>query len=252
MITRTQFAVLSLSLAACADSAPESRPDGLDLEISASDHVAGTFTKDSVSLSFDFWADRKGTTHVSTLETADGEHLMTSVLAGGMETINVLDGRLTISGRSGSVDPAVAGDPAAMAEMTDRLETKLLPELRIALSAQGIDDELHTPDAEKNPDAGVFNPWDGYYHLAPGESRAFATWSFWYPTNVYVRNFRWSCATYDMRATGFSYVGPLWGGVIDHWTGYWWGFPLTISQLNAYVRWDSSVCVPGDIGVVSY
>ncbi len=251
-MTKTLCATFALSLLACAAD-DKTLPDGLVLDIEASNRVAGTYTSDGVTLAFDFARDVGADTHTSVLESADGEHLMTSVLLGSQEILNVLDGRLSLTGRPGSVDPEVKGDANAMHEMTERPDIKLLPDLRMALAERGIDDDLYAPDPKKNPEANVFNPYDGYWHLAPGESKQFATWSFWYPTYVYIRNFRSSCATYDMSAVGFGYVGPLRGYTLDQWTGYWWGMPLTIRQLNAYVYWDGyGVCVPGDIGAVAF
>ena len=217
--------------------------DGLAIDQQSTDHVAGTYH----SLAFDFASTHD--TRTLALHAPDGHAIVTSTIADGVETVDVHDGKLVMSGAINALEPLVAGDMAELAAASD--EAKVLPELRDALVAAGVDAELVSP-ARAVPDL-YFNTSDGLWHLSPWDQKSFATWGLWYPTNVYVRNFG-SNNEWFYYATTFGnsvshYLSPSAAG---QYVVYGWGSILTVYNFGGWASWSWGITGPNEIGVTTW
>jgi len=130
---------LAASTTACTSDSEETR--NLDLDIDTANRVAGDYHHFDHGLVFDFRRDPSVAQHYFILETENGEHLMTVATAGGWRLLNVLDGSFTSAGPING-EQRTSGDPAALADVFEIEEMKLLNPLRLALAAQGVDSDL--------------------------------------------------------------------------------------------------------------
>jgi len=243
-----------------AESASPAEPTAavgdLTLDTNEHDRTAGRFARDGVVLSFDF--AREQASHTATLRSGDGRHLVTSVLAGGIETTRIFDGRLVVSGAPQDAEPKFEGQRSELEAVMKDPAMKLLSDLRVALEAKGIDRDLQLPLGHSTTAGAVtpqkyFSGWDGYWHLGPGEQQALPTWSFWYPTYVYLRNFGSRCATATLWHTGPEPVIVPANGYTSR-ERYYWGFAVTVENMNAWIDWSYlgyGVCGPSEIGAIS-
>ena len=235
-------------------AAAEDVPRGdLQLDVEGPSRVAGRFSRDGVVLAFDF--ARTGDEHVAELKTGDGRALVTSKLAGGVETTRIYGGRLVMSGAPEAAEPTFDGDRAELAAVMVEPAMTLLSDLRKVLTARGVDRELHTPARTGAlAPAKYFSGWDGYWHLAPGEQHTFGTWAFWYPTYVNLRNWASRCTNVTLWHMGAPEPLVLPGYSWTQATRYYWGFPVTVEPMRAWVDWGSGrICGPvNEIGVITY
>ena len=196
LTTKTTF-VLALalsSLAGCAarpfDVEENDEPNAtategaLTIDARSETRVAGSFAREGVVLRFTF--ARSGLDHEVMLTNGAGAPLLSSKLAGGIESMRILD-RVTVSGAPDSTDPRVEGDKEAIAELNASAEMKLVEPLRAALAKSGVDRELFSPAsaASVQPQMASMQRW---VTLGCYQQEWFPTWSFWYWTNVLVAN----------------------------------------------------------------
>ncbi|HSD90254.1 MAG TPA: hypothetical protein VLB44_22145 [Kofleriaceae bacterium] len=133
--------LIALTLASTAACGVDSAPDGLELDVQTQNRIIGDFVQDNVGLAFDFRRDPSIDQHYAILETEAGQHLITQATAGDYKLINVLDGRFTVAGPING-EKTMTGDPAALQELLDTSEYKLLGPLHTALSERGVDADL--------------------------------------------------------------------------------------------------------------
>ena len=118
-------------------------PDPLIYEF-ARDQVEGSYDQDGVTVRFELARIADGVLHV-VVTTPDGITIVDSTIARGRETTTLL-GEYHIS----DVAPALSQD--ALAELAEVPEIQIVPELRKAIAAAGIDRAL-LGDATQNPDS---------------------------------------------------------------------------------------------------
>lgn len=242
---------LSLPLAAvgCADAPPPGPEDaaseipdasasysaeGLTLEQNDPDAAKGRFERDGTTLVFSL--TRSDGTIRFALQRANGEPLLDSTLAGGVDTTVVLGGRAKVVGVPDAEEPRKEGDLAALDAIAASPEAKLIPELKEALLAKGVDKGLLARPAGATglaPQGWLSNGWAALVH---GESIGFWSYSFWGTTTVWV---------YDENDPSggehhLKFQANAWSSEIVHGRGVyphrrqWWGAYVTVT--NWYQR----------------
>jgi hypothetical protein len=165
----------------------ESAPLSLSLRESSPTRVTGTLSNAAASI--DFTVERVGETRRVVVRAATGRELLDSSIVGHVEEQSVFGGRLRIRGDIASTEPDVAGDPQALEELRAMPEYALAMRLLDTLRERGIDPTLVTPNrtsgAVNSLAAGNHRTW---YDLGHYEQLDFATWTFWIPTYVIIRN----------------------------------------------------------------
>jgi len=160
-------ATLALGLFGCASTTPQDRTaiSGLRIFERNSSNVAGTFAEGDAGIDFQFTVTGKN--HTAIIRSADGRPLITSTLAGDVETTTYL-GRLTITGSPGKREPIIAGDVSALEDLADLPETHLLNPLRESLAKQGIARDLYA----MADDCVAWSWWSSARCPAPRRGRA--------------------------------------------------------------------------------
>ncbi len=203
---RASFFALSLSTAALAmggcagQTAPESAEpppmpvlsaEGVTLHASSADRAAGRFERHGAAIRFDLRRAPGGARHVL-LSRDTGEPLFESTLDHDVDTSSYLGGRLRTTGAVGE-EPAKDGDASALDELTAMPESRAMIELKSALGAAGVPDDLLRapvhPRGSITPQvygAGGTTPYpDGrWYNLPSYQTIGFYSWGFWATTTI--------------------------------------------------------------------
>jgi hypothetical protein len=161
--------------------------EGLTIETSAPLHVAGRFARHGATIIFDLAQEGEGR-HLR-VESASGQPILDSTLARGVDSATYLGGKAHAEGPSQG-EPKLEGDAAAWSELEASAEAQLLPELKEALIAAHVEEDLFRPELAATR-AGNVTPkagYDGYWwHIAPyGDGYGFWSWSWWGVTSVVV------------------------------------------------------------------
>jgi hypothetical protein len=236
----------ALPLVACAtDSIGE---DGLDLAITETDHIAGSYTEHGVSLAFDF--HRGGERHVMTFHDADGNELVATTVEPPFQTTRILGGRLVASGIPNTPDPTITGDRDAQAELDARPEAGLLEGLHDHLAVLDIDPDLYAPEPPKLD--SVYNYNGRYFLFGVDERKDFLSAAGASPTYIHAKNpwpnFPGYCGAVWLSpwspASSDYMIVPSWGSTSK--TKYWWGAIFTVSTMPwVFTSWDGGVvCAP--------
>ena len=225
------LAISLVSLTACS-TAPSD--NGLALDTADADHVAGTFTRDGVSLGFDF--ARADDRHDMAFVDADGAPLISTTLDGVYQTTRVFGDRFVAEGITNAPNPTMTGDRAAVGELHARPEAALLDELRDGLVAAGVDLDLLQPAP---PEVQNLSNYDGrYFAFNPGDQMDWLSAAGAWPTYVYVKN-PWpanngACAAVDLVQWGSPW--PANDTIVadgyhsTYHTEYWWGAGFTVKN----------------------
>lgn len=224
-------ALAALTLGACVDGAPAEAElaDGLTLEISRDNRVAGTFQREGLAIRFDL--DRRGDgNRAARLATADGAPLLTAELARGIESVSFLDGRGQVSGPVGGAWTTQAGEADVFDAVNATPEFALVPYLKEALLDRGIDAGLVTHDGRSPADPQW---WDGYYdHLAYGQTMGFSSWAFYNATTVVIAREEAPDTGYAAAwfQAGFAPNEYVSGHGFQYHRRYWWGAWVTVGN----------------------
>jgi hypothetical protein len=143
--------VLALAAAGCSSAVEDEKPsasenasfdpvqsfssDGLKLERSEKDHVAGTFTRDGVTIRFDI--SRDGEVRRMVLESEAGDPLVDSTYADGVDTAIYFGGKAKAIGRPNE-EPKREGDDALFEQLA-KSDARIFPQLKEALFAAKVD-----------------------------------------------------------------------------------------------------------------
>jgi hypothetical protein len=184
VVTLALCPVVATVMIGCADQTSEPEETAtvsteLAFDVRTDDHIAGRFTKDGVTLGFEY--ERQGDRKTAVLRTADGRELTRSTLQSGIDSSTILDGRLQVVG-SPSTEPTLMGDRNALEELGRSPEGKLVASLVETLAREGIDPELYSSRAL----AGDMSPQSlagpGWLHC--GQAYSIPTWSIWGLVNI--------------------------------------------------------------------
>ena len=234
----TKLATLALALSACVTTSDDA---GLTLEHDAADRVAGTFERDGITVAFDLSLENGR--HTAALRDANGAGLMTTTLDGAVQTSDVLDGRLIVSGIQNAPNPTIEGDRAASDELAARPEAAVMPDLFDALAAHGVASDLLDPQPEETQ--SIWDNGDGYFGFGRGEWKSFWSAGWGNGTTIYVRN-PWPnagrCAQIKLiphSAAAMQYIFAYPSSQVATssnpygWTRktvYWWGALFTVEN----------------------
>lgn len=218
------------------DGAVAITADGLTLSSQKGDVVEGLFSRHGETVGFELRPTVSGGRIVS-ITDKDGRLVLESTLEGGIETTTLL-GKLRVRGPVDAEKPDVDGDPRTWDEVNADPAMKLVPELKEALRAKGVDPSYFTTigvDAKQANGGVKASQWQdvwGYTHLSFGESRNFPTWAFWAVTTVELKP-EASCTAARLTAlTGWS--APEYTGMFCHTTIYvrrqYWGVYLNVAN----------------------
>lgn len=224
----------------------ETESSGLTFDTRTAEHVAGRFIHEDTVLVFDI--EKRGEAREATLTSSAGAPLVRATLsADGVETLLLLGGRAKVSGARRDADPTIEGDRAAIAELSAMREVKLIDRMREALQKAGVSADLVAParDVGLQSQAAM----NVTYTVYPDSYPCFPTWSFWYPTNIFLRNttqmpylhYQWQRDEW-MRKNGgrasarleagasFEFVGLSPGESVTL-TRYYWGVPVCVDNM---------------------
>ncbi|NOU27532.1 MAG: hypothetical protein HOO96_06445 [Polyangiaceae bacterium] len=163
------------------EPALQSSTDGLTIAELQTGRVRGSFSRGGATLGFTLVAIADA--HRATLVDEAGSPLLDVTLKDGVEDGLLLGGRAHVHGAIDG-DQVLDGDGEAAKELEKNPATKLIPELKEALRAKGIDPAMFSASAAP-PDSShaqlgpkAWRDGSGFMHLGYGESWDFATLFF--------------------------------------------------------------------------
>lgn len=195
MKTHSLLALAVLLLTACSSSSPrEDTPSassftdaGLTLTENSATHASGTFEREGVTARFTL--RREGDRRTFALTSATGEPLVDATYQAGVDTSVYFGGRARVSGVV-DAEPVREGDASAVDELWARPEAQLVPAMKEAFVAAGVDQGLFEPSHATSSGIAVQGYQSGsWMHLlGSGDSFSFWSWSFWGTTTVVLAN----------------------------------------------------------------
>lgn len=161
------------------ETALHATTQGLTLAESRPDRVHGSFSRGGATLGFTLTATAD--THRALLVDEAGAPLLDVTLKDGVEDGLLMGGRARVRGAIDG-DQRLEGDGGAAEELEKTPAARLIPELKEALRAKGIDPAMFSA-ASSDAARGQLGPkaWrdgSGFMHLGFGESWDFATLFF--------------------------------------------------------------------------
>jgi hypothetical protein len=209
--------------------------EGLTLEASAPDRVAGVFVRDGVQIAFEFRRD--AVNRYARFASASGQPFLESTLTSGVDSSVLLGGKARAQGSVNGGAPTLEGEPDAFAELSASPEARLLPELKEALIASHVDSAFLGVDAPeaRSGQLSVQSWYDGtYWHLGSGERVSFWSWSWWGWTTVVIASEANPSSGYAaaffqviLAGRGPEYVG---GYGMQSYRRQWWGAQVTVGN----------------------
>jgi len=219
---------------------------GLSLDVSTNEHASGSFERDSVVVRFDFSHD--DVKSVAKITTVVGEPLIESTLERDLETTVLLGGRAKIVAPVGA-EPIERTGEEVSAELAARPEAQVIPLLKEALIAAGVDRHvfLSEPKTSKTT-LGAKGFWgNGYYWMPYGDSYVFWSNGWFSPTTVVLANPSngWGYYRASFQA-GLAGPETVQGSGMGEYRRSWGGMKVTVKNTyfqlcDANVPWNCPV-----------
>ncbi len=209
--------------------------EGLTIETSAPMHIAGRFARRGTTIHFDL--AREGEARHLRIESASGQPILDTVLAGGIDSSTYFGGVARAEGPVDGAEPKLEGDATVWNQLEASAEARLLPELKEALSAGHVDETLFRPGLAATR-AGDVTPkyvyFDGtWWHISTDDERGFWSWSWWGTTTVTLADEAnpWGgCFVASFEA---SYQYEVVGGCgMQTYRRQWWGAYVNVYNLG--------------------
>jgi hypothetical protein len=206
--------------------------EGLAIETSTPDHVTGSFERRGVAIRFDLGRD--SSTRHALVAHPSGEPIVDATLRDGIESTVFLGGRARVTGPVDGGEPTTEGDAHIFDALNALPEAGLVPELKEALIAQGIDQGLFLAGAGSSGRPGTLSAWsDGtWWHLAYGETTGFFSWAFYTTTTVIIAREQnpssgFAAAWFQAGFAPSEYVN---GYGYQYYYRKWWGAWVTVGN----------------------
>ncbi len=206
--------------------------DGLTIETSTNDRVAGIYEHNGVAIRFDLSRDELA--RHARITFISGEPIVDATLQDGIESSVFLGGKARVTGAVHGGEPTTEGDADVFDVLNGLPEASLVPELKEALIAQGIDEDLFLDKPLAKKGAGTQqDAFDGvWHHLWYGETAGFFSWGFYTTTTVIIAreedpSYGYVAGWFQAGFAAREYVGGYGTRVYYR---KWWGAWVTVGN----------------------